>query len=51
LIANEDVSNQLATPPSGRYRMVQILDDGTTGRPTWIVEITAMEVIRETKDG
>ena len=44
LIANEDVSNAFPLLPSGRYRMAQILADGTIGGQTWIVEITPLTV-------
>ena len=49
-VANEDVSNPLAIPSSGRYRMAQILEDGTIGGQAWIVEITMLTVIRDDED-
>jgi hypothetical protein len=50
VIANEDVSNQLATLPSGRYRMVRILEDGMIGSQMWIVEITTLVVAANDED-
>ena len=50
VIANEDVSHALITPPSGRYRMVQILEDGAIGGQTWIVEITTLTMARVDED-
>ena len=49
-IANEDVSPALMTPPSGRYRMAQILEDGAIGGQTWIVEITTLTMARVDED-
>ena len=50
MIANEDVSHALTTPPSGRYQMARILEDGTIGGQTWIVEITTLAVARVDED-
>ena len=50
VIANEDVSHALMTPPSGRYRMAQILEDGAIGGQTWIVEITTLTMARVDED-
>ena len=50
VIANEDVSPALMTPPSGRYRMAQILEDGAIGGQTWIVEITTLTMARVDED-
>ena len=50
VIANEDVSHALTTPPSGRYRMAQILADGAIGGQTWIVEITTLTMARVDED-
>ena len=50
VIANEDVSHALITPPSGRYRMAQILEDGAIGGQTWIVEITTLTMARVDED-
>ncbi|MBK7815308.1 MAG: hypothetical protein IPJ52_14030 [Rhodocyclaceae bacterium] len=50
VIANEDVSHPLTTPPSGRYRMAQILEDGAIGGQTWIVEITALKMAQADED-
>ena len=50
VIANEDVSHALTTPPSGRYRMAQILEDGAIGGQTWIVEITTLTMVRVDED-
>lgn len=50
LIANEDVSTQLTTLPSGRYRMAQILEDGMIGGRIWIVEITTLVVTPNDED-
>jgi uncharacterized protein with WD repeat len=50
VIANEDVSHVLITPPSGRYRMAQILEDGAIDGQTWIVEITTLTMARVDED-
>ena len=50
LIANEDVSNEVSRVPSGRYRMVQILADGTSGDRAWIVEIIVLAMALDDED-
>lgn len=49
VIANEDVSRLRNPPPAGRYRMVQVTDDGTPG-DAWIVEIAVLTAISPAED-
>ena len=49
VIANEDASRPENSPPAGRYRMVQITCDGTTG-DEWIVEIAVLAGVPATED-
>lgn len=49
VIANEDVSRPRNPPPAGRYRMVQITEDGTRG-DAWIVEIAVLTTIPPAED-
>ncbi len=41
-IANEDVSSPLNSPPSGRYRLVPLSEDGIANGDAWIVEIAVL---------
>lgn len=50
LIANEDVSRQLNSLPSGRYRLVPLSDDGIANGDAWIVEITLLTAISAIED-
>ncbi len=49
VIANEDVSLPRNPLPAGRYRMVQISDDGASG-DVWIVEIAVLTAISPVED-
>lgn len=42
MIANEDVSLQSNSPPSGRYRLVPLSEDGIANGDAWIVEIAVL---------
>lgn len=42
MIANEDVSLQSNPPPSGRYRLVPLSEDGIANGDAWIVEIAVL---------
>lgn len=42
MIANEDVSRQSNFPPSGRYRLVALSEDGIANGDAWIVEIAVL---------
>lgn len=42
MIANEDVSSPLNSPPSGRYRLVPLSGDGVANGDAWIVEIAVL---------
>ncbi len=48
-IANEDASNPLSPPLSGRYRIVRI-ENGVAIDKAWIVEITVLRVISPHED-
>lgn len=49
-IANEDVSRQSNSPPSGRYRLVLISEDGIANGDAWIVEIAVLSVAPAIED-
>lgn len=42
VIANEDVSSPPNSPPSGRYRLVPLSEDGIANGDAWIVEIAVL---------